>query len=60
MAILMIAMVDPVPYNGILFKDTLRFFDCELQKNSLFTIIRISQSKSDLRYWVFYFMLVLE
>ena len=46
----MIAMVDPVPYNSNTFKDTCDSFDYELQKNSQFVIIGISQSKPNLWY----------
>ena len=46
----MIAMVDPVSYNSNTYKDTYDSFDCELQKNLQFAIIRISQSKPELWY----------
>ena len=46
----MIAMVDPVPYNSNMLKDTLWFFWLLALEKSQFAIIRILQSKPDLQY----------
>ena len=49
---LIIVMVDPVPYYRICARSLCESIDCELYKNSQFTISRFSQSKPDLWYCV--------